>query len=85
MVRIDGTLEEIYELVNGRGARASSSPSTSQTPTRRGSSSRRALKGMKSAMQKANARARLKNGAFRKGWDQRRLMKYAHRLRRKSA
>tara|TARA_Y100001963_G_scaffold128453_1_gene182747 strand:- start:731 stop:1003 length:273 start_codon:yes stop_codon:yes gene_type:complete len=43
----------------------------------------KALKGMKSALKKANAKARLKNGSFRKGWDQARVMRTAHKIRRK--
>ena len=42
-----------------------------------------ALKGMSAALKKANKRAKLKNGKFRKGWNQRRLMKYAHKIRGK--
>lgn len=41
-----------------------------------------ALKGMSAAMKKANARAKLKNGKFRKGWNQSKLMSYAHKIRR---
>ena len=40
------------------------------------------LKGMKSALQKANAMARKKNGSFKKGWTQARVMKKAHQIRR---
>jgi hypothetical protein len=43
-----------------------------------------ALKGMASALKKANAKARKKNGSFKKGWTQARVMKEAHRLRRRS-
>jgi hypothetical protein len=43
-----------------------------------------ALKGMKSALKKANAKARKKNGSFKKGWTQARVMKEAHRIRRRS-
>ena len=42
-----------------------------------------ALKGMKSALKKANAKARKKNGSFKKGWTQARVMKEAHRIRRR--
>ena len=41
------------------------------------------LRGMKSAMKKAHARAKKKDGSFRKGWDQSRLMSYAHKVRGK--
>ena len=42
-----------------------------------------ALKGMSRALKRANKSAKLKNGKFRKGWNQRRLMKYAHKIRGK--
>lgn len=35
------------------------------------------------ALREANAKARKKNGQFRAGWDQARLMRYAHMLRKK--
>jgi len=38
---------------------------------------------MKRALREANAKARLKNGSWRKGWNQSRVMTEAHRLRRK--
>lgn len=41
------------------------------------------LKGMKSALKKANSMARKKNGSFKKGWTQAKVMKKAHQLRRK--
>jgi hypothetical protein len=37
-------------------------------------------KRMSSAMKKASSRARLKNGNFRAGWNQKKLMQTAHRL-----
>lgn len=37
-------------------------------------------KKMSTAMKKANSKAKLKNGSWRKGWNQKRLMKEAHRL-----
>ena len=40
-------------------------------------------KGMKDALKKANAKARKKDGSFRKGYDQARVMREAHKLRRK--
>ena len=42
-----------------------------------------ALKGMSSALKKANKMARKKNGSFKKGWSQGKVMKKAHQLRRK--
>ena len=37
-------------------------------------------KSMSKAMKKASSRARLKDGSFRKGWNQKRLMKYANKV-----
>lgn len=34
-------------------------------------------------LSEANAKARLKNGSWRKGWNQKKVMNEAHRLRRK--
>ena len=42
-----------------------------------------ALKGMKSALKKANSMARKKNGSFKKGWDQAKVMRKAHQIRRR--
>ena len=42
------------------------------------------LRGMAAALKKANAKARKKNGDFKKGWNQARVMKEAHRIRRRS-
>jgi len=44
---------------------------------------RKPLKGMSSAMKEANQKARKKNGEFRMGWDHAKLMKTAHKIRRK--
>ena len=38
---------------------------------------------MSVALSKANSKAKKKNGDFRSGWDQSRLMTYAHSLRKK--
>jgi hypothetical protein len=38
---------------------------------------------MSTCLKMANARGKLKNGSFRKGWDQSRIMTYAHKLCRK--
>lgn len=37
-------------------------------------------KRMSKAMKKARSKAKLKNGSWRKGWDQSRMMREAHRL-----
>lgn len=43
----------------------------------------KAAKGMARALKKANAQARKKDGSFRKGYDQARVMRLAHKIRRK--
>jgi len=43
----------------------------------------KAAKGMARALKKANAKARKKDGSFRKGYDQARVMREAHKIRRK--
>ena len=43
----------------------------------------KAVKGMSAALKRANKMARKKNGDFKKGWTQQRVMKTAHRIRRK--
>ena len=42
----------------------------------------KAARKMSTYLKEANAKARKKNGSFKKGWDQRRVMREAHRLRR---
>ncbi len=43
----------------------------------------KAVKGMASALKKANAKARKKDGSFRAGYDQARVMREAHKIRRR--
>ena len=38
---------------------------------------------MSRALEEANAKAKLKNGSWRKGWNQSKVMTHAHMLRRK--
>jgi hypothetical protein len=42
-------------------------------------------KGMSRALKEANAKARKANGEFRKGYDQKKVMQMAHKMRRKYA
>ena len=44
----------------------------------------KAVKGMAAALKKANAKARKKNGSFKKGYDQARVMRMAHQMRRRA-
>lgn len=41
------------------------------------------LKGMAAALKKANSMARKKDGSFKKGWSQAKVMKKAHQIRRR--
>ena len=43
-----------------------------------------AIKGMSSALKKANKMARKRNGSFKKGWSQAKVMKKAHQIRRRA-
>lgn len=43
----------------------------------------KAPSGMSKALKIANRKAKLKNGKWRKGWNQSRMMKYAHKIRGK--
>ena len=43
----------------------------------------KAVKGMAAALRKANKIARKKNGSFKKGYDQARVMRMAHKIRRR--
>ncbi len=43
----------------------------------------KAVKGMAAALRKANKMARKKNGDFKKGWNQKKVMQTAHRIRRR--
>ena len=90
MANVTMTVEEYLELLRAAGEpsqlsgrtmprRVKMTTETKQRLVRKGT----ALKGMASALKKANAKARKKNGSFKKGWTQARVMKEAHRLRRK--
>lgn len=54
------------------------SSKTTRKRTRRG----KTAPGMAAALKEANRKARKKNGEFRKGYDQRRVMSMAHKIRR---
>lgn len=63
------------------GATADSSPAvTKKRRTRKKSSSD---KKMSVALKEATAKAKKKNGSFKKGWNQSKLMKEAHRLKKR--
>ncbi len=81
------TVEEYLQLIertasNGqRVGKAARTIKRETRPVRRKAG--KAVHGMAAALKKANAKARKKNGSFKKGWSQARVMKEAHRIRRK--
>ena len=81
------TVEEYLQLIEMTAANVQRVGKAARTIQRETRPARRkagkALKGMKSALKKANAKARLKDGSFRKGWDQARVMSTAHKIRRR--
>jgi len=74
------TTEEYAELLAAANKTATSSPIAprKQRRARKG----RTAKGMGAALREANKKARKKNGDFRKGYNQRRVMQMAHKIRR---
>lgn len=86
MAEVRLTMEEYQALLRlqssereSEGTRLASRRSRAPSRKRKG----KAAPGMSRAMKKANEKARKKDGSFRKGWDQARLMSYAHKVRRK--
>ncbi len=84
MASVSMTVEEYLDLIEKaaqggkqvvRGARKVSGAVKS---VRKG----KAPSGMSKALKIANEKAKLKSGKFRKGWDQSRLMSYAHKIRK---
>lgn len=81
------SVEEYLELLERtasnvkRVGRAARTIQKETRPVRRKAG--KAVKGMASALKKANAKARKKDGSFKKGYDQARVMKEAHRIRRR--
>ena len=81
------TVEEYLALIERtasnvqRVGRAARTISKETRPARRKAG--KAVKGMASALKKANAKARKKNGSFKKGYDQARVMRMAHQIRRR--
>ena len=81
------TVEEYLDLLERtatnvkRGGRAARTIQKETRPARRKAG--KAVKGMAAALKKANAKARKKNGSFKKGYDQARVMRMAHQIRRR--
>lgn len=74
------TTEEYAELL--ASASRSAAPVASMKTTRRRTKKGKTAPGMAAALKEANRKARKKNGEFRKGYDQRRVMAMAHKIRR---
>ena len=87
MTEVRMSVEEYLRLVEStadnvqRVGKAARTISRETKPVRKKAG--KALKGMKAALKKANALGRKKNGDFKKGWNQSKVMKKAHQLRRK--
>ena len=81
------TVEEYLDLLERtasnvkRVGRAARTIQKETRPARRKAG--KAVKGMAAALKKANAKARKKNGSFKKGYDQARVMRMAHQMRRR--
>lgn len=72
--------EEYAELL--AAASKSAAPVVSAKPTRRRTRKGKTAPGMAAALREANKKARKKNGDFRKGYNQSRVMAMAHKIRR---
>jgi len=84
MAEVRLTMEEYQALLRLQGSERESegtrlSNRTRSKPKRKGTP----LKGMKAALTKANAMARKKDGSFKKGWTQAKVMSKAHKIRRR--
>ena len=81
------TVEEYLDLLERtatnvkRVGRAARTIQKETRPARRKAG--KAVKGMAAALRKANKMARKKNGSFKKGYDQARVMRMAHQIRRR--
>tara|TARA_R100000664_G_C2673010_1_gene84224 strand:+ start:40 stop:279 length:240 start_codon:yes stop_codon:yes gene_type:complete len=77
------TLEEYLQLVDTGTHRIEIGPTSTKIsrkkPKRKGKKDPKMAK----ALKKANALGRKKNGSFKKGWSQGKIMRKAHQLRRK--
>ena len=82
------TVEEYLQLIEMTAANVQRVGKAARTIKRETRPARKragkAVKGMAAALKKANAKARKKNGSFKKGYDQARVMRMAHKIRRRS-
>ena len=84
MAEVTLSLEEYHALLSaglgdGHVGTKLRRPSLAPKKKRKGTP----LKGMDKALEKANAMARKKDGSFKKGWDQSKVMTKAHQIRRR--
>ena len=89
MAHVQLTIEEYDELtrmaMNGHGSCASCMAQEQEVevlPTKKTRKKTKDDKMMSKALEQANKEARKKNGQLRKGYDQARIMKRAHKLKR---
>tara|TARA_Y100001963_G_scaffold13460_1_gene16812 strand:- start:368 stop:637 length:270 start_codon:yes stop_codon:yes gene_type:complete len=81
------SVEEYLQLIERtasnvqRVGKAARTISRETKPVRK--KARKAVRGMSEALKKANAKARKKNGDFKKGYDQAKVMRMAHQIRRR--
>ena len=90
MAKVELSMEEFLQLqqmaTSGGGGDCSTCPhlDTSPIKTKRKSRKKSASdKKMSKALKEATAKGKLKSGAWKKGWNQSRVMKEAHRLKKK--
>lgn len=77
------TTEEYAELLAAaQMSRSAPAKSAMKKAVRKATKKGRTAKGMGAALKEANKKARKKNGDFRKGYNQRRVMQMAHKIRR---
>jgi len=89
MADVTMSLDEYESLramaMNGScpGCSGSPPPEVSSKKKRRSRKKSSSDKKMSKALKEATAKAKKKNGDFKKGWDQSKLMTYAHKLKKK--
>ena len=92
MAKVEMSMEEFLQLqqmaTSGGGGDCSSCPhlNTDPLPGNKKKRSRKKSSSdnkMSKALKEATAKGKLKSGAWKKGWNQSRVMKEAHRLKKK--
>lgn len=81
MAKITMTLEEYEALLASRNLRETGAKGKSRIAPRKRVGKKDPK--MARALKRANEMARKKNGSFKKGWTQAKVMKKAHQLRRR--